>query len=394
MRPARHRVAYFPLLCWKISLLAHWHATCSSRGTVNEKPTAMLATHADTEPALEFVHRMQGAGEGPAWRAAYRDAFAQLRSRVAVYPDKGQRPSAVFESAARTVRPLAADCLPLGIAVVMHLYPLCALQCIPIPWMSFARFQRSVLLQAIRKRSLIVANAGSERVRQPGHSILATQVDAGIRIDGSFEYMSLASVADIAFFKAPLADSRCSVLCAADLHADTVRIGGGKFVGSMRLSDTSSVEFAGHHIPTGRYAILGDEGALRCTQDYQRCWFHLFLCEIHLARLARLHRTWELPHAPERAMSLNELSGLREYALRLLDDSASTRLAPLTKTTSAMKLRVSTMAQATMALLRERERAAPAFVSQLRADASELYCIRSQPTSDDRILRSIGIFDT
>ena len=80
-------------------------------------------------------------------------------------------------------------------------------------------------------------------------------------------------------------------------------------------------------------------------------------------------------------MSLNELSQLRGYALRLLDDfSSGSDIEPLKKTTSAMKLRVS------------RDGAVDDGVAADRGeDASELRYIKSQPTSDDLILRSIGL---
>jgi hypothetical protein len=79
-------------------------------------------------------------------------------------------------------------------------------------------------------------------------------------------------------------------------------------------------------------------------------------------------------------MSLNELSHLRAYALRLLDEfSSGSDIEPLKRTTSAMKLRVSLMAQSTMTSLTG------------RADASELGYIKSQPTADEIILRSLGV---
>jgi hypothetical protein len=339
----------------------------------------------------ELVERMNGAGDGPAAREAYREGFERLRSRLAIYPVSGRRASVIFESSAKTARNLAASCLPLGIAVAMHLYPLCVLQCIPLPLLSFARFQRAILLRTIRNRSLILANAGGERIRGPEHSLVARQDADGIRIDGTFEYMSLASVADVVFFKARLANSTCTVLCAADLRADSVRIGGWRFSGSMRLSDTSSVTFASHRVPHGRYVLVADDEVLRCTSDYQRCWFHLFLADIYLARLERLHRVWGLRRSAEQIMSLNELSQLRAYALRLLDDfSSGSDIQPLKRTTSAMKLRVSLMAQSTMTSLHGREDLTPADARQLRADASELCYIKSQPTADEIILRSIG----
>ena len=334
----------------------------------------------DDRPVTEFIERMSGAGDEPAARDAYRAAFERLRSRLDLYPVSGERASVVFESAARTARALSAGCLPLGVAVAMHLYPICVLQCIPLPLLSFARFQRAMLLRTIRNRSLILANAGSDRTRGAEHTVVARHDADGIRIDGTFEYMSLATVADVVFFKAPLVDGDGVVLCAADLRAGTVRIGGWKFSGSMRLSDTSSVTFAAHRVPRGRYVLVEDDGVLRCTSDYQRCWFHLFLAEMYLARLERLQQVWELRRSPEQIMSLNELSQLRQYALRLLDDfSSQSGIEPLKKTTSAMKLRVSLMAQSTMTDLGD------------RADASELRFIKSQPTADDIILRSIGV---
>jgi hypothetical protein len=328
----------------------------------------------------EFVERMNGAGDGPAARDAYREGFARLRSRLDMYPVSGERASIVFESAARTAATLASSCLPLGIAVAMHLYPICVLQCIPLPLLSVARFQRAMLLRSIRNRSLILANAGGERTREVQHSLVAHHDADGIRVDGTFEYMSLSSVADVVFFKAPLAGSEFTVLCAADLHADSVRIGGWKFSGSMRMSDTSPVTFAGHRIPPGRYVLVADDEVLSCTADYQRCWLHLFLADMYLARIERLHQVWELRRSAEELVSLNELSQLRAYALRLLDDFASgSDIQPLKKTTSAMKLRVSLMAQSTMKTLNG------------RTDVSELGFIKCQPTADDVILRSIGV---
>jgi hypothetical protein len=146
----------------------------------------------------------------------------------------------------------------------------------------------------------------------------------------------------------------------------------------MRLSDTSAVTFVDHRVPRGRYAIVSNDEALRCTSDYQRCWFHLFLSEVYLARIHRLHDVRGLRRTAEQVVSLNEVSQLREYALHLLDAfSVGSDVQPLKNTTSTMKLRVSMMAQATMASLSG-------------SDAKELGYIRVQPTADDIILRSIG----
>lgn len=358
-----------------------------------ERAVMQAEIHTREDRAVtELVERVNGAGDGPAAREAYREGFERLRSQLEMYPVAGRRPSATFESAAKTARTLAASCLPLGIAVAMHLYPLCVLQCLPLPLLSFARFQRAMLLRAIRSRSLILANAGSERTRGTPQCVVARQEAEGLRIDGTFDYVSLATVADVVLFKARLANSDCTALCAADLRGDSVRVGGWKFSGSMRLSDTSAVTFAGHRVPHGHYVLVDEDDVLNCTSDYQRCWFHLFLAEVYLARLERLHHAWDLPRSVEQAMSLNELSRLREYALRLLDDfSPGSDLQPLKKTTSAMKLRVSLMAQSTMVSLHGREGLTPAEAQRLQADAAELSYIKWQPTADEIILRSMGV---
>lgn len=338
----------------------------------------------------EFTERVNRTADEPAARNAYRDGFKLLRSHLPMYPVFGPRASATFESAAHTVRALAARCLPLGMAVAMHLYPLCALQCVPLPLLNPARFKRTMLLRTIRNRSLIVANAGSERAHGPDQPLVATPCAEGMRIDGTYEYMSLASVADIVFFKAQLDGDR-AILCAADLGADSVRIGKWKFDGSMRLSDTSAATFTHHVVPHGRYLQVPDSDGLRCISDYQRCWFHLFLAEMYLARLAHLRRAWGLPRPAEHVVSLNEVARLREYSLHLLDHfSPGSDIGRLTKTSSALKLRVSLMAQSTVTELRSRDARTAADARQLAADAGELCYIKSQPTTDERIMHSLG----
>ena len=239
------------------------------------------------ELVAEIAHGVSDAADERAARHAYRRSFNRLRSQLQMYP-AGSRPSEVFEKAAATVRSLGANCLPLAIAVAMHLYPFCVLQSVPIPLLSVARLKRAMLLRTIRSRSLILANTGSERSNGTTTPPIATRAADGVRIDGRCEYLSLSSVADIVLFKAQLADSDHAVLCAADLRASTVRIGQWKFSGAMELSDTSSVTFVDHRVPEGHYLIVPNDAGLGCITDYQRSWFHLFIAEIYLARVEHL----------------------------------------------------------------------------------------------------------
>jgi hypothetical protein len=330
------------------------------------------------ELVAEIASRVRDAADERAARHAYRRSFDQLRRQLALYP-VGSRPSEVFEQAAQTVRSLGATCLPLAIAVAMHLYPFCVLECVPIPLVSAARLKRALLLRTIRNRSLILANTGSERSNGNSTSLVARKAADGVRIDGRCEYLSLSSVADIVLFKAQLADSNHAVLCAADLRASSVRIGPWKFSGEMELSDTSPVTFVDHRVPNGHYLIVPDDAGLGCISDYQRAWFHLFIAEIYLARIDHLRGTWGLP---EDVTGRGELARLRQQSLQLLDDfRTGTDVAPLRRMTATLKLRVSMLSQATAAALRSRG---------LAGQAGGLGYIKSQPTADRKILTGFG----
>jgi alkylation response protein AidB-like acyl-CoA dehydrogenase len=331
-----------------------------------------------TEGIAALVADVAQAQGEVAWRAAYHHGFARLRAELDLHPGESSA-AATFESAARTARVVAADCLPLGIAVVMHLYPLCALRCVPLPWLSVANFRRAKLLRAIESRSLILANAGSERAAGAHAPVTMLRTREGVRVDGAYDYVSLANVADVVLFSAPCAD--CTLFCAADLRSESVRIGASRFSDSMRLSDTCSVTFDNHLVPPDRYLVVPGEAALSCMAQYQRSWFQLLLGESYLARIARLRHQWSLPRSTEEIASINELACLRDFASRLLDDAASpSAVEALSRVTAAMKLRISWHASSAAAALRGLDETA----------ATELGYFKRQPTSDERILRSIG----
>ena len=310
----------------------------------------------------------------------FRQRFDRLRAGLALHPAEATAAD-TFESAARSARVAAADCLPLGLALVMHLYPLCVLRCVSLPWFSQAGFRRARLLHEIDSRSLILANAGSERTAGAHAPVTVIRTSEGVLINGTYDYVSLANVADIVLFSAPLAGSTGTVFCAADLRSASVRIGSPRFNGSMRLSDTCSVTFINHHVPAERTLVVPSESAFNCMAQYQRSWFHLLLGEGYIARIERLQREWDLPRSVEQIASLNELALLRSYSLRLLAEAATPSGADaLCRVTAALKLRVSWLAQAAASVVRTRDETA----------AQELGYLRLQPTSDDRILRSLG----
>lgn len=315
------------------------------------------------------------------WRAEFRRQFGRARADHNLHPAE-RTPAHTFEAAAHSARAVAQDCLPLGMAVVMHLYPLCAMRCVPLPWWSLANLRRNLLLHAIDSGSLILANAGSERAAGAHAPVTLTKVRGGVRIQGSYEYVSLANVADIVLFNAPLKGSICTLFCAADMRGNSVRLGSPRFNGRMRLSDTSSVTFEDHLVPVHRFLVVPGETELQCMAQYQRSWFQLLLGESYLARIEHLRRQWNLPRPVAQMADLNELACLREYALRLLDDAASPgAVDALARATAAMKLRISWHAQTTATELRGLE----------DDSAHELGYFRRQPTSDERILRSIGV---
>lgn len=312
------------------------------------------------------------------WRRAYRLAFAQLRAEVNLHP-RGATPAALFAAAAVSARAVAAECLPLGMGLVMHLYPLCALRSVPLPWWSLANLRRHRLCAQIDRAGWILANAGSERVLGAPSPVTLTREANGVRIDGTFDYVSLANTADLVLFSAPLPNGT-SLFCIADLRADSVRIGAPRFTGTTRLSDTCAVTFESHPVPVGRFVLITDDTALGCMTHYQRSWFHLLAGEAHLARLEFLRQRWRLPRTPEEMASLNELTLLREYALRLLNQATTAEtVLTLARVTAALKLRISWHCQSLAAALRDMDATA----------AAELELLRRQPTADERILRQL-----
>ena len=332
-----------------------------------------------TEAIAALVASVSRAPDEIARREAFAQGFATLRGTLDLHP-RGSNPSATFEAAARTARTVAADCLPLGLAVVMHLYPLCTLRCVPLPWMSRAHARRSRLLSDIDRRGLIVANAGSERGSGAHAPVMLTRTSWGLRVDGTYDYVSLANVADLVLFNAPLAAADTTMFCVASLRAGSTHIGDPKFAGSMRLSDTCPVRFDAHLVPSGRHLEVPSHAALSCMAQYQRSWFQLLLGEAYLARLGRLRETWSISRTTEDVATLNELALMKDYALRLLDESSSPAVIEnLGRLSNAMKLRVSWQAQAAAAAVREHDEIA----------AKELGYLRMQPTSDERIVRSL-----
>jgi alkylation response protein AidB-like acyl-CoA dehydrogenase len=278
--------------------------------------------------------------------------FARIRAELSLHPAESSA-AGTFEAAARAARTIAEECLPLGLAVVMHLYPLCAMRCVPIPWWSTANLRRLKLLRLIDSRSLILANAGSERSAGTHSPVTISRTSEGVLVNGAFEYMSLAHAADIVLFSAPLTGSPNTMFCAADLHGSTVRIGEPKFGGSMQLSDTCPVSFREHYVPAHRCIEIPGDSALNCMAQYQRSWFHLLLGEAYLARIDALHLEYQLPPVAENLASLNELSFLRTYSLCLLNEATSpAAVDSLARVTAAMKLRISWLAQSTAAAVR------------------------------------------
>jgi alkylation response protein AidB-like acyl-CoA dehydrogenase len=332
-----------------------------------------------SEQVAALVAAVDRAPDEASIRATFRHRFGRLRREWPLHP-AGATPARTFEEAALPAREIAAECLPLGVGIVMHLYPLCALRCVPLPWFAPESARRTRLLRAIDRDALILANAGSERSSDVRAPVTVTRDRRGLRVDGSFDYVSLANVADLVLFSAPLAGSDQTAFCIADLRDEGVCIGASRFDGSMRLSDTCAVSFSNHVVPTERSIVVPGEAALNCMAQYQRAWFQLLLSESYLARVERLQQQWSLPLPADHLASRNELSCLRSYALHLLDDARTpSQIAELAGVSAAIKLRVSLLCQAT----------AGAVLAHDAAAANELGFLRLQPTADDKILQEL-----
>lgn len=335
----------------------------------------------------DFVARVSAQGCEQQARMQFRNEFRVLASHLRLYPPVGARPSEVFEVLAGQARRVASVSLPLAIALSMHWYPLCALKCAPLPLFSRARVQRAWLLQQVKAQGLIIANAGSDRAVGDQEPVIARRVSEGFRLRGTYEYMSLASVADRVLMKARLQDEGRELLCVARLRDPSVRVGAWRFPGSMRLSDTASVSFEDHLVPS-RYCVVPPRpSAVQCLSNYQRSWFHLFIADAYVARVERLHLARGIPLAAQQRVERNEVAHLRAYCLSLLDDL---RVHPdrLLLATSTLKLRSSCFAQSASTVF---ERIGlEQGDGPLQAHAKELLFIARQPTADQKIVEMLS----
>jgi hypothetical protein len=156
---------------------------------------AAIHTNED-QLVTELLERMNGAGDGPAARDAYREGFNRLRSQLEISgfgtarfghlrvgrKDREESRGKLFAIGHRCCHaPLPA------LRLAAHA---------PATTESREISAGDAPERTIRNRSLILANAGGERTRGAYRSLVARQDAEDIRIDGTFEYMSLATVAD------------------------------------------------------------------------------------------------------------------------------------------------------------------------------------------------------
>jgi alkylation response protein AidB-like acyl-CoA dehydrogenase len=312
-------------------------------------------------------------------RHAFRGGFQRLRGTLDLHP-AGRTAATTFDAAASTTARVAEASLPLGIALVMHLYPLCVLRWVPLPWWTRGGHRRNRLLALIDEEELILANAGGERAGDGICTVTVSREPDGVRANGTFDYVSLASVADLVLFSAPATTGDHVVFCAAEMRRNAVSIGESRFDGRMWLSDTHSVSFEDHFVATSSSIEVPTPGPLSTMAQYQRSWCQLLLGECYLARAQRLEAQWALPGNTSRKAALNELRMMKLYARHLLDTASSaSAIEELAKVSAAIKLKVSWLAQETAAALKPLD----------PDSAKELGFLRLQPTADDRILQSL-----
>ena len=349
----------------------------------------------DAAPPLQLEHRISNfvatisaVESEQRSRELFRLGLPGLTSQLRMYPPAGQRPSIVFEAISKEARRVASVCLPLAIALSMHWYPLCALQCASLTPFSLARIYRALLLRRVRANNLTIANAGSDRAAGIQAPVVASRVREGFRLRGTYEYMSLASVAEVVLMKARVQENGRELLCMADLRKPTAQTGAWRFSGSMRLSDTASVIFEDHLVPHGRYLVLPNSDAVQCLSEYQRSWFHLLIGEVYMSRVERLYLEHSVEGTLQDRVERNEIAHLRAYCLCLLDDFAPQRdAARLLLATSTLKLRISRRARLASEVLGQV--AIQSGDAALRSDAAELQFIQRQPTSDHKIIESL-----
>ncbi len=197
-------------------------------------------------------------------------------------------PATLYDNCFAALHALGARSIPLGVALAMHLYMLCALASIPLTEEK-PRSRRRRFLQLVADRKLIVANSGSDSLYRSDNAdksaTRAVRCPDGLLVTGHKTFVSLATVADVLMFTAEMEETGVVALYTALKDNPCIRLGDSPFGEAMESSGTRSVTFRGLRLSEDN-VVSGVVVEHIAAHRFQRAWFQALIPAVYLGAAA------------------------------------------------------------------------------------------------------------
>jgi alkylation response protein AidB-like acyl-CoA dehydrogenase len=199
-------------------------------------------------------------------------------------PCANDDPKTIHDNCFTALYALGTHSIPLGVALAMHLYMLCALATLPLteeePYTRRQHFLRHVAAQ-----KLIIANSGSDSLHRSDNAdksaTRAIRRPSGLIVTGHKTFVSLATVADLLMFTAELDQHGVVSLFTALKDNPLIHLGDSPFGEAMDPSGTRSVDFQDLRLPEDSIVTSGHVDHLT-AHCFQRAWFQALIPAVYL----------------------------------------------------------------------------------------------------------------
>lgn len=250
--------------------------------------------------ANTFTHRVAGIPVlgGPKYSALSElhaagavdlETFAQwLRCQPFAFDacDLSQPPVDLLRQSFDTAMVVGAHSIPLGVAVVMHLYMLGAMATYPLDDRQ-AQFKRDAMFAQILEHRWLVANSGSDvevRSANAGMTSMTAEFTAdGLRIGGHKTFVSMATVADLLVFTASEKASGAPISLFTPLRGvEGIKLEDSPFPAFLSETGTRSVVIDRLMLPFDNIISGGASVAFGNAHAFQRMWFCALIPAVYL----------------------------------------------------------------------------------------------------------------
>lgn len=196
-----------------------------------------------------------------------------------------REPAALYRDCFTVLHALGTHSIPLGVALSMHLYMLCAFATLPLAGEGL-RARRREFLDIVGGGRLIIANSGSDSFHRSDNAkqtaTRAVRTTDGILVTGQKSFVSLATVADLLIFTAELEGTGVVSLYTSLKDNPCVHTEGSPFGAEMAPSGTRSIIFRGLRLPEDHVVTGGESAGFSHAHEFQRAWFQALIPAVYL----------------------------------------------------------------------------------------------------------------